>query len=150
MISALNNGQSVQFDLNGTPFEAVQEDITVQYAVKEGFDMMMENNFIVLMDTKLTPALIEEGLLRELLSKVQNLRKTSGFAVEDTIQLYVEADEELQAVIDKYHDFILSEVLATELIPSAEGVDASVEDINGHKTKLFVKRNKQHDSSKSI
>lgn len=142
VISALNNGQSVQFDLNGTPFEAVQEDITVQYAVKEGFDMIMENNFIVLMDTKLTPALIEEGLLRELLSKVQNLRKTSGFAVEDTIQLYVEADEELQAVIDKYHDFILSEVLATELIPSVEGMDASVEDINGHKTKLFVKRNK--------
>ena len=66
---------------------------------------------------------------------------TSGFAVEDTIQLYVEADEELQAVIDKYHDFILSEVLATELIPSVEGMDASVEDINGHKTKLFVKRN---------
>ena len=103
--------------------------------------MIMENNFIVLLDTTLTPELIEEGLLRELLSKVQNTRKTTGFDVNDMITLYVEGDDEVMAMVKKYDDYIKTEVLATDIIYSVDGVDYSTEDINGHSTKIAVIKN---------
>ncbi len=141
VISAITNGGSYRFDLAGTEFNAIEEDIQIQYSVKEGFDMIMENNFIVLLDTVLTPELIEEGLLRELLSKVQNTRKTTGFDVNDTIKLYVEGDDEVLAMVKKYDEYIKTEVLATDISYSVESVEFAVEDINGHNTKLAVIKN---------
>ncbi len=141
VIAALQNGGSYKFDLAGVEFNAVEEDIQIQYTVKAGFDMIMENNFIVLLDTTLTPELIEEGLLRELLSKVQNTRKTTGFDVNDMITLYVEGDDEVMAMVKKYDDYIKTEVLATDIIYSVDGVDYSTEDINGHSTKIAVIKN---------
>lgn len=141
VISALQNGGSYKFELAGTEFNAVEEDIQIQYTVKSGFDMIMENNFIVLLDTTLTPELIEEGLLRELLSKVQNTRKTTGFDVNDTIKLYVDGDAEVSAMLNKFEAYIKTETLATELIYSVDGVEYSTEDINGHGTKIAVIKN---------
>lgn len=141
VISAVSNGGSYKFDLAGTEFNAVEEDIQIQYSVKPGFDMIMENNFIVLLDTTLTPELIEEGLLRELLSKVQNTRKTTGFDVNDTIKLYVDGDNEVTAMVNKFNDYIEVEVLATEIINSVEGIQFTTEDINGHPTKVAVVKN---------
>ena len=141
VIAALQNGGSYKFDLSGTEFNAVEEDVQIQYTVKAGFDMIMENNFIVLLDTTLTPELIEEGLLRELLSKVQNTRKTTGFDVNDTVKLYVEGDGEVTAMVHKFESYIKTEALATDVIYSVDGVEYSVEDINGHSTKIAVIRN---------
>ena len=101
----------------------------------------MENNFIVLLDTVLTPELIEEGLLRELLSKVQNTRKTTGFDVNDTITLYVEGDDEVMAMVKKYEEYIKTEVLATSIVCAVDGVNSVVEDINGHDTRVAVIKN---------
>ncbi len=141
VISAVSNGGSYKFDLGGVEFEAVEEDIQIQYTVKAGFDMIMENNFIVLLDTVLTPELIEEGLLRELLSKVQNTRKTTGFDVNDTITLYVEGDDEVMAMVKKYDEYIKTEVLATSIVCAVDGVNSVVEDINGHDTRVAVIKN---------
>lgn len=141
VISVVSNGGSYKFDLGGVEFDAVEEDIQIQYTVKTGFDMIMENNFIVLLDTVLTPELIEEGLLRELLSKVQNTRKTTGFDVNDTITLYVEGDDEVMAMVKKYDEYIKTEVLATSIVCAVDGVNSVVEDINGHDTRVAVIKN---------
>ncbi len=140
VISAVQ-GEGFKCDLAGTEFVATEEDIQIQYSVKPGFDMIMENNFIVLLDTTLTPELIEEGLLRELLSKVQNTRKTTGFDVNDTITLYVEGDSEVMAMVNSFEEFIKTEVLATEIVKNVNGVEFFEEDINGHNTKIAVIKN---------
>ncbi len=140
VISAVQ-GEGFKCDLAGTEFVATEEDIQIQYSVKPGFDMIMENNFIVLLDTTLTAELIEEGLLRELLSKVQNTRKTTGFDVNDTITLYVEGDSEVMAMVNSFEEFIKTEVLATEIVKNVNGVEFFEEDINGHNTKIAVIKN---------
>ncbi len=79
--------------------------------------------------------------IRELLSKVQNTRKTTGFDVNDTVKLYVEGDDEVSAMVHKFEDYIKTEVLATDVIYSVDGVESAVEDINGHSTRIAVVKN---------
>ena len=99
--------------------------------------MISGNDVLVVLETTLTDELIEEGYLRELLSKVQNLRKTSGFDVADNIKLYISGDDVITDVVNKYNEYIKTEVLAQEIILSDEVVTA-VEDLNSHETKIGV------------
>ncbi|MBE5816296.1 MAG: isoleucine--tRNA ligase [Clostridiales bacterium] len=137
IVKTLEAGNTVKFTLSGNEFEFNADEITVTYSVREGFDMISGNDVLVVLETTLTEELIEEGYLRELLSKVQNLRKTSGFDVADNIRLYVSGDEVITGVVNKYSEYIKTEVLAQEIILSDEVVTA-VEDLNSHETKIGV------------
>ena len=115
-----------------------EENLLVTMQGKEGFAFAGNGEIGVVIETEITPELKEEGYLREILSKVQNMRKDSGFEVMDNINLYVSGNEMLENVVEKYKDTIKHDTLAKNVFynePNKEYQDVS---INGENLKLFV------------
>ncbi len=97
----------------------------------------MDNNVFTILDTTLTPELIEQGYVREVISKIQQLRKQADFEMMDEIKIYIAADDEISAAVERSKDFIMDETIAVA-IESKE--DLPTFDINGHRTGLAVER----------
>ncbi|MCD8230338.1 MAG: isoleucine--tRNA ligase [Clostridiales bacterium] len=120
-----------------------EDDLLISVAQTEGFAIETGNDITVVLDTRLTPELIEEGLVREIISKVQTMRKEAGFEVMDRITLTWQADQTICDVFAAHAAEIGSDVLAAQ-IREAEPVGYSKEwNINGHKVLLGVERNEQ-------
>ncbi|MBO5797047.1 MAG: class I tRNA ligase family protein, partial [Clostridia bacterium] len=118
------------------------EDLLIETEQKEGFFTLTENGITVALDTTLTPELIEEGHLRELISKLQTMRKEAGFDVTDRITITAEAAGEMGDLIARSADELCAAVLADSLTMAApaEGAYAKEWDINGEAVTLGVKR----------
>ena len=118
------------------------EDLLIETEQKEGFFTLTENGITVALDTTLTPELIEEGHLRELISKLQTMRKEAGFDVTDRITVTAEAAGEMGELIARAADELCAAVLADSLTMAApvEGAYAKEWDINGEPVTLGVKR----------
>lgn len=127
----------VHLELDGRDTEIPGDFIEVRIDAKEGFAVAMENNIFTILDTTLSPELITEGLSRELISKVQQLRKQADYEMMDRIRIYIDADEEVSAAAAEYAEYIKSETLAVE-IEAGTGLDTF--DLNGHKTGIAVER----------
>ena len=112
--------------------------IDVRVSAKEGYDVAKENNNFIILNTKLTDELIYEGIARELISKVQNLRKQKDFDVADRINLYYEALDKFDSVIDSFGDMIKRETLSVKLIKK-DNLNEEF-DINGINVKLDVEK----------
>lgn len=125
-------------NLNGEDTEINEDYVLVNIKSKEGFDVTMENNLFVILDTELNAELIEEGLVREFISKVQQLRKSSDFDVLDNIKITLEADEEINNAIFNSLEFVKEEVLAVEIVKSS--LDEEIVDLNGHEVKIKVEK----------
>ena len=97
----------------------------------------MENNVFTILDTTITPELESEGLARELVSKVQQMRKQNDYEMMDNINIYVAADDDVKAAIETHKDYIMKETLAVS-IEEKEGLDTV--NLNGHKTGLDIER----------
>ena len=105
---------------------------------KEGFDVATDASNFVILKTELTEDLILEGIARELVSKVQNLRKTSNFEIADRIYLYYKGDEKVKEAVNSFKEFIQNETLSLDII---EDNNAKEEvDLNGHITYLRVEK----------
>ena len=128
---------SVEMDLDGEKFDIKREYVDVRISAKEGFAVAMENNVFTILDTTITPELAREGLARELISKVQQMRKQEDFEMMDNIRIFVDADEDVKAAIDVYGDYIRKETLAVS-IEERDGLEKY--DLNGHKTGIGVER----------
>ena len=120
----------------------LEEDLLITMTQAEGFVTEGDNYVTVVMDTKLTPELIEEGFVRELISKIQTMRKDkeAGFEVTDHIAVSFKADEKVTAIFEKYSEEIKSEVLADKI---TEGELSGYEkewSINGEKVTLAVEK----------
>ena len=127
----------VTSDLDGEAFDVTKELVDIRISAKEGFAVAMENNVFTILDTTLNQDLIDEGLARELVSKVQQLRKQKDFEMMDTIDIVVRADEEVMTAIEKHKEYIMKETLAVSL----EAGQADDEyDLNGHKTGIVVEK----------
>ncbi|MBO4635515.1 MAG: isoleucine--tRNA ligase [Clostridiales bacterium] len=129
--AALQEG-SIKITVDGEEYEMAPEDFLVETKTPEGLSTQSDKGVTVSLDIKLTDALIEEGHIREVISKVQNLRRnTEGLEVVDRINLVYKGDPELTAIIQKNKDFIAGEVLAVsvEEAPSADGL--KIEKVNG-------------------
>ena len=127
----------VTIDLDGEAFDVTKELVDIRISAKEGFAVAMENNVFTILDTTLNQDLIDEGLARELVSKVQQLRKQKDFEMMDTIDIVVRADEEVMTAIEKHKEYIMKETLAVSL----EAGQADDEyDLNGHKTGIVVEK----------
>ena len=135
-IAALGEGP-VKMDLDGEEFEITEELIDVRISSKEGFVVGMDNNVFTILDTTLTPELINQGYVREVISKIQQLRKQADFEMMDEIKIYMVADEEISAAVEEAKSFIMDETIAVS-IETKE--DLPQFDINGHKTGLAVER----------
>ena len=126
--------------LDGTPEKIEEADLTIESKKVEGFVTGEDHGITVVMDTNLTPELIEEGYVREVISKVQTMRKDADFEVMDHITLYVSGNEKIADIVKRNEDQIRKVVLATGVVyGSAEG---SVKDwnLNGEDVTLGVKR----------
>jgi isoleucyl-tRNA synthetase len=123
--------------LDDEEFEITKEFLDIRITAKEGFAVAMENNIFTILDTTLTPELIDEGLARELISKVQQLRKQADYEMMDQIVITVDADDAVKAAVAKHADYIKSETLAVEL---KDGACENTYDLNGHKTGIQVAR----------
>ena len=130
-------GGSVTMNLGGEDYEIPENYLDVRISAKEGFVVGMENNVFTILETTLTPELIDEGYVREIISKVQQLRKQHDFEMMDHIRIYLAADEEIQNAVNGAKDHIMSETLADEIV-AKEGIE--VFDINGHDTGIAVER----------
>ena len=127
----------VRMDLGGTEYEITEDLVDVRISSKEGFVVGMDNNIFVILDTTLTPELIEQGYVREVISKIQQLRKQADFQMMDEIRIYMCADDEIRAAVENAKDFIMDETIAVEI---AEREGLAEFDINGHKTGIAVER----------
>ena len=136
-VAKLESEGKLELELAGQITEITREMVDVKISAKEGFAVAMENNVFTILDTTVTPQLAKEGLARELISKVQQLRKQKDYEMMDNIRIYVDADEEVADAIELHKDYIMKETLAVA-VESRQGLDTS--DLNGHKTGLDVER----------
>ena len=114
-IKLLNSGKLV-VSFDGVDYPVKEEYIDKRISSKEGYDVAVENNHVVILNTHLTDELISEGLARETISKIQNLRKTTGFEIMDRIVIYYYSDDEYYNKIKNYIDMIKKETLAIDMI----------------------------------
>ena len=137
-LKSLENGNTIKFKINDKDIELAYDMLDVRITSKEGFDSTHnENNFIVL-NTKLTSSLINEGIARELISKIQQLRKAKDFNIIDRINIYYSNNDTIAAVIEEYRDMIMSDTLCVQI---TEKNDLTEEfNINGIEVKLDVER----------
>jgi len=137
MVIATNDGGVFRTEIDGAEIELTRDDLLVSVKNKEGFVAQSDYGVTVILETSLTDELIEEGYVRELISRVQNMRKESGFEVTDHIALSVSGDEYITALMAKYGKDIASAVLADEVNSDAEG---EAIDLNGKPTVISVKK----------
>jgi isoleucyl-tRNA synthetase len=137
LAQTVQNGGSVTITVNETEIELNKENLLVTMQGLEGFAFAGEGQIGVVLDTHITEELREEGHLREIISKIQNMRKESGFEVADKINLYVGANELLEAVVKKFEDVIKRETLTVDVVFNAEKQYVET-NINGEKLNLTV------------
>ena len=135
--NALKNG-SVKITVNGEEYEMTEEDFLIETTQPEGFSTQTSGNLTVSISTVLTEELIEDGLVREMISKIQNHRKeTEGLTVSDRIVLKYSGNDKLAEVIEKKKEYLASEVLATE-ITNGTGDNSKEWNVNGEKITFSV------------
>jgi len=135
-ITKLQNDNSINIRFNAEDLEVTPEMVEIRVSSKEGYDAAFLNENFIVIDTTLTDSLIKEGIARELVSKVQNIRKESGLDISDRITLYYSGD--IKDVINEFESYIKDEVLALSI---EEKSDLDKEyDLNGKLVKLDVKK----------
>lgn len=134
----LQNGGVEVVNVDGTEIELTSESVLVTMQGLDGYAFAGEGQIGVVLDTTITEELKEEGQLREIISKIQNMRKEKGFEVADKIKLFVADNEDLIAVINKYSDVIKRETLTQEIIIN-EKEEYTEAVINGEKLNMTVK-----------
>ena len=124
-----------------------EEDLLITMTQMEGYVTEGDNTVTVVLDTNLTPELVEEGFVREIISKIQTMRKEAGFEVMDKISIYYHADEKVADIFNKYENDIMGDVLGTEVVAEADSFDSGENgiyckewNINGEKVLLGVKK----------
>jgi len=139
LAQTVNNGGSVTINVNGTEIELNSESLLVTMQGLEGYAFAGEGEMGVVLDTNITQELKEEGNLREVLSKIQNMRKESGFEVADKIRLYVAGNEMLLNVIMKFVEQIKRDTLSVEVVYNSKR-EYNVVKVNGEDLELAVEK----------
>lgn len=137
LLGKLEEGK-LTLDLAGEETEIERDFVEVKISAKEGFDVIMENNLFVILDTELNEELLNEGYVREFVSKIQQLRKKKDLDILDNIKISYKSDEEVERAIEADKEFIKSETLALDLVN--EDTDAEVETLNGHDIKINIQK----------
>lgn len=128
----------VEVQLGDKTYDITKDHILVTINAKEGFDVMMENNLFVILDETLTPELIEEGYVREFISKIQQLRKAKDFDVLDHVSIEFETSKEVTDALMKNVEHIKAESLADKVTEAK--VEGEAQDLNGHEIKIKVEK----------
>ncbi|MCI6732170.1 MAG: isoleucine--tRNA ligase [Lachnospiraceae bacterium] len=138
----LNETGSLKFDVDGNEVVLTKDDLLIDTAQIPGFVSEQDKNITVVLDTNLTPELIEEGLLREVASKVQTMRKEADFQITDHIIVYADGSEEIAGLLNRNTEAVKEYVLADDVVTGSVDGYTKEWNINGHKVTLGVKVNK--------
>ena len=139
-MDTLNEKGCLTFDFDGTEVVLEKEDLLIETAQVEGFVSEGDNYVTVVLDTNLTPELIEEGFVREIISKIQTMRKEAGFEVMNHINVFQDENDKIAEILKKYTEEIKSEVLADNIMIGQTGGYAKEWNINGEKVMLGVEK----------
>lgn len=137
-INKLEDGKEITLIVAKEEYLVTPEMITIAISSKEGFDASHEGNNFIVLNTTLTDELIEEGIVRELISKVQNLRKESDFEISDRITLYYDGDEKFEHALNHFLDLVKEETLSLDVVKKTD-LETSY-NLNGLDVKLKVER----------
>ena len=136
----INAGGPLTFDFDGNEVVLEKEDLLIDMAQVEGYVSESDNNITVVLDTKLSDELIEEGFVREIISKIQTMRKEADFQVMDKIVVNVDKNDTIKAIIENNLDEIKSEVLADNVIFGKINGYEKEWNINGEKVTFGVEK----------
>ena len=136
----INAGEPLTFDFDGNEVVLEKEDLLIDMAQVEGYVSESDNNITVVLDTKLSDELIEEGFVREIISKIQTMRKEADFQVMDKIVVNVDKNDTIRAIIENNLDEIKSEVLADNVIFGKINGYEKEWNINGEKVTFGVEK----------
>ena len=139
-MDTLKEKGALTFDFNGEEVVLTEEDLLIDAAQVEGYVSEGDNTVMVVLDTNLTPELLEEGFVRELISKIQTMRKEAGFEVMNHIRVFAEGNEKISAIFAAHGEEIRSEVLADEIVTGQTGGYSKEWSINGEKVVLGVEK----------
>ncbi len=144
IIEKLHKGMDYYLEMDGSTFKLTEEDLIISIKDREGFVFETNKELFVALDTHLTPELIEEGLARELVNKIQFTRKENGFDIMDRIKIFFLAENEIENVFLKFADYIKNETLTDSFQAVNEVQEDMIEwDINGRKMHLTVEKVKK-------
>ena len=137
-ISTLQKGGVVNMEIGGETKEVTLEMVDIRISSKEGFNVGMENNNFIILDTTLTDELVLEGIAREMVSKVQQLRKNKDFNVADRITLFYNGDEDVDKCVESFAEYIKNETLSLDIVKKDNLTEKC--DLNGHDCYIDVER----------
>jgi isoleucyl-tRNA synthetase len=127
----------ITMEIDGAEVEITKDLVDLRIEGEDGYAVGMDGGVAVAIATELTQDLVDEGLAREIISKVQQMRKQQDFEMMDNVTIALECDDEVAAAVEKHKDYIMTETLATDL--KASSGEGNVK-INGHKTGITVER----------
>lgn len=130
----------LKLDIQGEEVVLLEDDLLIDTAQIAGYESVQEGEITVVLDMNLTPELIEEGFVRELISKVQTMRKEAGFEVTDRIVIYTSGNERIKEILEKNAAEIKSEVLSDDIISGAAEGYVKEWNINGETVTMGVKK----------
>ena len=140
LATKVKGGKVEYIEIDGTEIGLDAENLLVTMHGKDGFAFSGEGEMGVVLDTHITPELKEEGDLREVLSKVQNMRKDKGFEVLDNIHIYVTGNPTVEAIVKKFEETIKHDTLAVDVLYGEDRDGYSDVNINGEVVKLDVEK----------
>ena len=128
-------GESVSIEVNGEKYEILPEEVEVRASAKEGLVVASDGAYLAALVTDLTPELVQEGLAREFVRRVQDLRKQADLDISDRIRLYYQASKGLEEAIQSFTDYITGETLTVELVDAKvpEGLQSTSADFGDEK-----------------
>lgn len=134
----LKTNGTITFEVDGTSVALAEEDLLIETAQTEGYVSQQDNQVTVVLDTNLTPELIEEGFVREIVSKIQTMRKEADFQVTDKIMVYVDNNEKIAEIITRNADSIKQDTLAETIQLGQMSGFTKEWNINGEKVIIGV------------
>ena len=140
VVAAHKAGNSYDFELEGTAVSLAEADVLTEPIQKSGFVSQTEKETAVVLDTNLTDELVDEGFVRELVSKIQVMRKEAGFEVTDRIALTYACEGRAKDVLSRFGDAIAQDVLAVSVSDAAPAGYVKEWDVNGEKVTLGVEK----------
>ncbi len=140
IVNAVKNGGTYSFDADGNKIDLTEEDLLVEPVQKEGFMVETSDKYAVVIDTVLTDSLIEEGFVREIISKMQTMRKEAGFEVTDHITVAFSGNDKIADVVSANKAQIMSELLCEEISDRTDDGFSKELNINGEKVAASVKK----------
>ena len=136
----LNAGENLVFDVNGTEVSLSLDDVLVEMSQKEGYMSEADNTVTVVLDCNLSEELVEEGFAAEIISKIQTMRKDSGFEVMDHIKVGIAGNDKLAAIAAKNEKAIADKVLADSIDKDAVYANSKEWNVNGEEVTLSVEK----------